>query len=287
MNNPIGIYEKALPKNMSWAERLAAARTAGYDFVEMSIDESDERLARLDMPRSERLDLVKTVLDSGLRIPSVCLSGHRRFPFGGRDAAVRERARDMMRKAIDLCLDLGIRNIQLAGYDVYYEEHDAGTEERFLEGMEWSAALAAARQVMLSMEIMDTPFMNSVSKWKWWDKRIQSPWFTVYPDVGNLTAWNNDVAKELDIGIDRIAALHLKETRKVTRDFPGLFRDMAFGDGEVDFVLVFKTLKRLNYRGAFLVEMWTEKAADPVGETARALRWLKTRMAEAGWPVER
>ena len=283
MNTLIGIYEKALPKELDWAGRLAAAKTAGYDFVEMSLDESDERLARLDMPKSERRELNAVILDSGLRIPSMCLSGHRRFPFGSHDPAVREKARDIMRKAIDLCLDLGIRTIQLAGYDVYYEQHDAGTERRFLEGLEWSTALAASRQVMLAMEIMDTAFMNSISVWKWWDKRIQSPWFTVYPDIGNLTAWNNDVEKELDIGIDRIAAIHLKETRKVTGDFPGQFRDMMFGDGDVDFDLVFTTLKRLNYRGAFLVEMWTEKAPDPVREVAGALQWIRERMKTAGW----
>ncbi len=284
MKTLIGIYEKALPKDLDWAGRLAAAKAAGYDFVEMAIDESDERLARLDMPKAERKELAGCILDSGLRIPSMCLSGHRRFPFGSRDAAVREKAREMMRKAIDLSLDLGIRTIQLAGYDVYYEPHDKETEQRFLEGMEWSANLAASKQVMLAMEIMDTAFMSSLSIWKWWDKQIASPWFTVYPDVGNLTAWNNDVEKELDIAIDRIAAIHLKETKKVTHDFPGQFRDMRFGDGDVDFDRVFRTLKQIRYRGAFLIEMWTEKAPDPLREVAEALHWIKDRMRAAGWP---
>ncbi len=42
---------------------------------------------------------------------------------------------------------------------------------------------------MLAVEIMDTAFMNSISKWKKWDEMLASPWFTVYPDVGNLSAW--------------------------------------------------------------------------------------------------
>ena len=41
---PVGLYEKALPASMCWEERLTAAGQAGYDFVEISIDESDERL---------------------------------------------------------------------------------------------------------------------------------------------------------------------------------------------------------------------------------------------------
>ena len=35
---------------------------------------------------------------------------------------------------------------------------------------------------------------------------------------------------------------------------------MPFGEGCVDFVGIFKTLHELNYRGSFLIEMWTEKA---------------------------
>lgn len=35
---------KALPKTLSWPERLALAKSCGFDFVEMSVDETDERL---------------------------------------------------------------------------------------------------------------------------------------------------------------------------------------------------------------------------------------------------
>ena len=37
---PVGLYEKALPEPWSWDKRLTAAAAAGYDFVEISIDES-------------------------------------------------------------------------------------------------------------------------------------------------------------------------------------------------------------------------------------------------------
>ncbi|GHM29578.1 hypothetical protein ECZU45_33650 [Escherichia coli] len=47
---------------------------------------------------------------------------------------MRERAREIMSKAIRLARDLGIRTIQLAGYDVYYEDHDEGTGNVLLKG---------------------------------------------------------------------------------------------------------------------------------------------------------
>ena len=45
---PLGIYEKALPAGECWLERLQLAKALGFDFVEMSVDETDARLARLD-----------------------------------------------------------------------------------------------------------------------------------------------------------------------------------------------------------------------------------------------
>ncbi|MDZ6686210.1 L-ribulose-5-phosphate 3-epimerase [Escherichia coli] len=188
-NHPLGIYEKALAKDLSWPERLVLAKSCGFDFVEMSVDETDERLSRLDWSAAQRASLVTAMLETGVAIPSMCLSAHRRFPFGSRDDAVRQRAREIMSKAIRLARDLGIRTIQLAGYDVYYEDHDEGTQQRFAEGLAWAVEQAAASQVMLAVEIMDTAFMNSISKWKKWDEMLASPWFTVYPDVGNLSAW--------------------------------------------------------------------------------------------------
>lgn len=280
--HPLGIYEKALPKHLSWPERLALAKACGFDFVEMSVDESDERLARLSWSKEQRLSLVSAMLETGINIPSMCLSGHRRFPFGSHDEATRQQAYLIMEQAIQLAKDVGIRTIQLAGYDVYYEQQDEGTLARFAEGMQWAVERAAAAQVMLAVEIMDTEFMSSISKWKSWDTLLASPWFTVYPDVGNLSAWGNNVAQELQLGIDRIAAIHLKDTFPVTETSPGQFRDVPFGEGCVDFVALFRTLKQLNYRGAFLIEMWTEKADEPVAEIVQARRWIEQQMQQGG-----
>ena len=156
-NHPLGIYEKALAKDLSWPERLVLAKSCGFDFVEMSVDETDERLSRLDWSPAQRASLVSAMLETGVAIPSMCLSAHRRFPFGSRDEAVRERAREIMSKAIRLARDLGIRTIQLAGYDVYYEEHDAGTQQRFAEGLAQKAVLTPPEKslAVAAMQALD------------------------------------------------------------------------------------------------------------------------------------
>lgn len=273
---PLGIYEKALPAGECWLERLTLAKHLGFDFVEMSVDESDARLSRLDWSREQRLMLVNAVADTGVRVSSMCLSAHRRFPLGSEDDAVRVRGLEIMSKAIRLAQDVGIRVIQLAGYDVYYQQANDQTRRRFRDGLKECIRMASGAQVTLAMEIMDYPLMNSISKALGYAHYLNNPWFQIYPDLGNLSAWDNDVQMELQAGKGHIVAVHVKDTR------PGEFKNVPFGSGVVDFEHCFRTLKQTGYCGPYLIEMWSETSADPAAEVVKARDWVRERMVRAG-----
>lgn len=281
--NPIGIYEKALPRHISWEERLLLAKEMGFDFVEMSIDETDERLDRLDWGNQEKQELVLAILRTGIKIPSICLSGHRRFPLGSHDPAVRGQALDMMKKAIAFANDIGVRVIQLAGYDVYYEPKDADTHRYFIANLKEACRWAAEKQVILAIEIMDDPYINSITKYLSVASEVNSPWLYVYPDIGNLSAWGNDVRNELRRGRFEIAAVHLKDTLPVGDNFQGQFKDVPFGTGCVDFSMCLKSLHAMEYSGPFLMEMWSEKSPDWRSEVKSALQFMIPIMSEAGY----
>lgn len=271
MTRPIGIYEKATPKQLSWKERLLFAKELGFDFVEMSIDESDARWARLDWTKEERLDLVKAIYETGVRIPSICFSGHRRFPLGSSNPDLEKEALASMKKCIELAQDLGVRVIQLAGYDVYYEEKSFETRTRFIKNLRKACDWAEEAQVILAIEIMDDPFINSIEKYLAIEKEVDSPYLFVYPDTGNVSAWHNDLWSEFYNGHRSIAALHLKDTYPVTETSKGQFRDVPFGQGCVDWEEVFSVLKRSNYNGPFLIEMWSENC-ETIEETRAAIK---------------
>jgi len=273
---PLGIYEKAPPVGECWLERLGLAKTLGFDFVEMSIDETDARLSRLDWSREQKLALINAVAETGVRVPSMCLSAHRRFPLGSEDDGVRQQGLAIMRQAIQFAQDVGIRVIQLAGYDVYYQQANNETRRRFREGLKESVEMASRAQVTLAMEIMDYPLMNSISKALGYAHYLNNPWFQIYPDIGNLSAWDNDVQMELQAGIGHIVAVHVKDTR------PGVFKNVPFGAGIVDFEHCFSTLKQSGYHGPYLIEMWSETAEDPLAEVIKARDWVLQRMANAG-----
>lgn len=249
----IGLYEKAMPTGLSWWERLECARECGYDFVEISIDETEGRLSRLDWSPDERYDLVSTMQKVGLPIRSMCLSGHRKYPLGSADPAVRARSLEIMEKAIQLADDLGIRVIQLAGYDVYYEESTAESKALFLENLRTAATMAQAKGVTLGFETMETDFMNTVWKSMFYVRAVDSPYLGVYPDSGNLTnaavAAKTDVLDDLESGRGHLVALHLKET------VPGVFREVPFCTGHVDFPAIIAKAWELGVR-RYVTEMW-------------------------------
>jgi len=249
----LGLYEKSMPAELSWKEKLEAAKSAGFDFLEMSIDETEEKLERLEMTEKERLELIKLTKDAGIPIGTMCLSGHRKYPLGSHDPKVKKKSMEIMSKAIELASDLGIRIIQLAGYDVYYEESDEETRRYFTDNLKKAAEMAASAGVVLAFETMETGFMNTVEKAMKYVKQVSSVYLNVYPDIGNITnaAFTNgtDVLEDLKLGSGRLAAMHLKETK------PGIFREVPYGEGHVDFKKAIETAWKLGVR-IYVAEFW-------------------------------
>ena len=152
MNYRLGIYEKAMPAELSWKERMEAAGKAGFDFVEISIDKTDARLERLKSSIEFRRELRALGEETGTPIETMCLSGHRKYPMGSSDPAIEARSLEIMQDAITFAKDVGIRIIQLAGYDVYYDETPSPeTRARFIKNLRKSAVMAAEHGVILAL----------------------------------------------------------------------------------------------------------------------------------------
>ena len=249
----LGLYEKAMPAELSWREKLLAAKEAGFDFLEMSIDETDAKLARLQMSQTEIAEIRTAMEETGVPIRTICLSGHRKYPLGSLDEKVRSYSLEMMEKAVQLAAALGIRIIQLAGYDVYYEEGNAQTEAFFRENMKFCALMAAKEGIVLGFETMETSFMDTTGKAMKYVEQVNSPYLGVYPDSGNLTnaavLYGSDLLADIESGRGHLVAFHLKET------VPGKYREIPFGTGHVDFQAVVDRAWALGVR-RYVGEFW-------------------------------
>lgn len=279
MEYRLGLYEKATPASLSWSERLRAAKDAGFDFLELSIDESAERQARLDWGRAERVRLQGDMAAAGLPIRSLCLSAHRRYALGSPEKAVRERGMEIMRKALTLADALGIRLIQLAGYDVFYQTSSEETERLFRENLAACVELAAVYGVQMGFETMDTCFMNTTAKAMHYVKRMDSPYLGLYPDIGNLTnaavLYQDSAIEDLHLGQGHILALHMKET------VPGKDRGVPFGQGHVDFARLAREAWRLGVR-RYVAECWDDGAPNWRETLASVNRFVRAAIDAAG-----
>ncbi len=273
----LGLYEKSMPATLSWKEKLQEAKAAGFDHLEISIDEKDDKLARLDWTEAEKKELREAIVEVGVPVSSMCLSGHRRFPLGSHDPAVRARSLEIMEKAIDFAVDFGIRIIQLAGYDVYYEKGDDETRALFAENLQKAVEMAAKKSVMLGFETMETPFMDTVGKAMNYVNQIQSPYLGVYPDIGNLKnaslVHGHDLIEDIQSGRGSIFATHLKET------IPGHYREIPFGTGHTEYIPCLQELKAQGVR-YFTGEFWYIGAEDWRGDLAFAAQFLRGKLDE-------
>ena len=215
----LGMYEKAMPKDLSWEEKLTACRKAGFDWLEISIDETDEKIARLYWSAEEKAELVRLMKQTGTPIYTMCFSAQRRYSLGSLGKEKHDKAMEIMAKAVDFAADTGIRIIQLAGYDCYYEEENDATRAEFIKNLKTATEIAARRGVLLGFEtMMDRNFIDTVEKAMTYVRLCGSPYLGVYPDIGNLAGARHDfgyektVCEDLRTGRGHLLACHLKET---------------------------------------------------------------------------
>jgi L-ribulose-5-phosphate 3-epimerase len=246
----LGLYEKALPADMTWDERLKTAKLAGYDFLEISVDETDEKLGRMNWTPEQYEELLAAIRRQGVPILTMCLSGNRRYPIGSEDEHIRTTGIQLIKDAIDFSVEIGVRIVQLAGYDEYYRTPNRRTRILFEEALKDVVDYAAIHGVSIAFETMDTDLMDSVKKAMYYVRKMNSPYLHVYPDVGNLTSAGLNVRRDFMSGQGHIMAIHLKDT------IPGKVREIPYGEGTVDFIDFFRLLKETHFKGLLVAEMW-------------------------------
>jgi len=252
----LGLYEKAMPNHLTVTEKLKLAKQAGFDYVEISIDETDEKLSRLKSKDFMR-EAAKARKETNMPVKTMCLSGHRKYPLGDKNPSVTARSLEIMRGALDFSSELGVRIIQLAGYDVYYETGDEKTRGNFEENLRKCVNMAAKAGIVLAFETMETEFMNTVGKAMYYVNLINSPYLQIYPDIGNIRNAAEDSIADIQTGAGHIVAAHLKETKE------NIYRDLEYGQGRVDFDGCIKELRKQGVC-IFACEFWYDNKSGPL-----------------------
>lgn len=277
----LGIYEKALrgsdlTTRNEWEAFLAQIPEAGFSFVDLSVDESPEREARLEWDSSRRRMVSRALMTVGTMIGGLCLSVHRKIGPGSADPAVRERAREVMAQGIRLCSDLGIPVLQVAGYFCYYEPMNRDAERHYVEMLVEAADLASRYGVMLGIENVDGTDITSITRAMDMVEAVDSPWLQVYPDLGNIAEQGLDPTAELSAGEGHMVAMHAKDVRR------GEPRWVGMGQGIVDWDLSFALLANQGWSGRLMIEMWNDDAPDSLERCQNARRFITRKLTDVG-----
>ena len=275
----IGIYEKALKWDGSWANLFAQARRAGFAFVDLSVDETPEREARLRWSREEREAVLQASRAASVPIGGLCLSVHRKIAPGSANPHMRERAREVLIEGIDLCADLHIPLLQLAGYFAYYEVNTDDSRRWYIDCLRYGAEYAARRGVALGIENVDGTDIVSISAAMEVVEEIGSPWLQLYPDIGNIAEQGFEMIPELQRGQGHMFAIHAKDVRR------GEPRRVPMGEGIVDWDVAFAELARQGWSGRMMIEQWNDDADDSAERAATAREFIADRLSAAGIPV--
>ena len=249
----IGLYEKAIRNTFTWKEKLQCAKECGYDYLEISIDATEEKINRIYMDTEEKREIMEAIFDTGIPIGSMSVSALTKYALGDPDQAVRSRGMEIAEKSIQLASALGVRTVMIPGYDIYYGESTIETKRYFLENIREIAEIAEREGILVGFETMENNFMNTTGKAVQYVNMVDSAYLKIYPDAGNITnaavANRHDVCEDLSLGKGKLIALHLKETK------PDVYREVPFLTGHVEFERIINTAWELGVR-RYVTELW-------------------------------
>lgn len=249
----IGSYEKAFPEELTLQEMLKLSYECGYDFFEISIDRTDKRINRLYDYEFQK-DLQSILDESHISIGSICLSALGTYTLGNPDLDNRNKAVDIFKHAVLFAVKFGISIIQIPGCDVpKFDTRTPESDQLFFENLKQMIEFASVHGILVTLENMENDYMDSVAKSMRAIEYVNSPYFQLYPDAGNITSASLlsgiPIKQDMYSGQGHYAAFHLKETR------PNKYGGLFYGEGHVDFQYTTNLAWKLGAR-RFVMEYW-------------------------------
>ncbi len=232
-----------LPRALSYADRLAMAREAGFEAIEMQTITKDDEAA----------EIKEAAKKTGLRIHSVMNMDHWRLPISSSDPEVVSGSVKGM--------ETSLRNAALWGADAVLlvpavvdgktSYKDAWTRsQRVIR--ERLLPMARDLKVIIAVEEVWNKFLLSPIEFAKYVDEFDSPWVKAYFDVGNVVFYGFPQDWIRTLG-SRIVKVHLKDF-KLDRE-NGQFTWPNIGEGDIDWPEVRRAFADIKYNGYMTTEL--------------------------------
>jgi hexulose-6-phosphate isomerase len=251
-----------LPAKLSYHDRFAMARAAGFDGIEMqTIVSADESAAVQAAARA-----------TGLVVHSVMNADHWRYPLSSSDPTVVKQSVAGMEASLRNAAQWGADAVLLvpAVVDAGTSYRDAWTRsQRVIR--ERLLPMADALGVVIAVEEVWNKFLLSPIEFARYVDEFESPRLKAYFDVGNVVFYGvpQDWIRVLG---PRIVKVHLKDFEL---DRPnGRFAWRNVGDGDIDWLAVRQALTEVGFAGYVTTEVAGGDAAYLTDLSQRVDRFL-------------
>lgn len=241
---------------LSVKESLKLAKAAGFDGVELALNEEGE--TSLLSTESELKEIKKTAEDLGLELYSVACGLYWDYSITSDDEKIRAKAEDIVKKEIDMAKTLGCDSCLVIPGTVCADFIDPTKVVDYEDAYErsFSAFLrlksyAEAAKINIGLENVWNKFLTSPIEMREFIDKIDSPYVGSYFDVGNVL-FNGFPEHWIKILGSRIKKVHFKDYRKAAGGLHG-FVDLLAGD--VNYPAVVEALKNVGYDGWVTAEM--------------------------------
>ena len=237
-------------------ENLTLAKKAGFEGVELALNGEGE--LSLQSTEKEITEIRKMAEDMGLSLYSLSCGLCWDYRLSDDDAAMRQKAKDMIKKQLETAKILGadtalvipgVVNVEFSmpekkvAYDLVYE--------RALEGINELKSYAEALKVNIGLENVWNKFLLSPMEMRDFIDKIGSDYVGSYLDIGNVLycGYPEDWVRILG---KRIKKIHFKDYRVQAGGLCG-FVDLLAGDA--NYPEVIKALNEIGYDDWVSAEM--------------------------------
>lgn len=240
----------SFPADMSVEQRMRAAKDAGFQAIELTLEAQGEICAETPADNIRRIkDLAVAI---GIETPTFATGLGWAHPAVGVDDAAGAKGLEITRKQLEFAEILGASTILTVPCTVSPElEYDVAYDRTIEVFSGPIADEAAARGVYIGLEIVWNKFLYSPVEFRNIIDAINKPFVGAYFDVGNVVSFGYPDQWIKILG-ERIKAVHFKDFKLAIGNIQG-FVDLLEGDVPWDRVMA--AFKQIGYDGPATAEM--------------------------------
>lgn len=249
----------SFPEGMSVEQRMRAAKGAGYQGIELTLEAEGEITPEASADDIKRIkELAESI---GLETATFATGLGWQHPAVGPDDAAGAKGLEITRKELEFAQILGASTILVVPCTVSEDfEYDAAYDRTVEVFSGPIADEAADRGVCIGLENVWNKFLLSPLEFKRIIDEIDSPFVQAYYDVGNVLI-SGFPEQWIRILGERIKAIHFKDFKCDIGTING-FIDLLEGDVAWDRVMA--AIKAIGYDGAITGEMMPPYAHFPL-----------------------